>query len=183
MEWSDDKVIVRNLRSYNDVFVFLLGKIAQSHPYPSNGNPPEYAKNRAFLLSCDPVNPISDWVLWVKDYLGYAYYGRTFMPCNMEYPELELKKETSFLFAYDSTFPVNGYPLMICPYIRDLEADAWHPRAKGLVWDDADGELYKMTYDNRANPEVTLEQIKAAYKRLREVMDKAISSAFPNEKA
>lgn len=183
VEWHDDMVVVKNLGFYNDIFAFLLRMIDNEHPYPCNGIAEEFVFNRAFCLSCVRVDPIKDWVSWVKNYKSSANYGRTLMPCNSEFGDLELRKGTSFLFAYDSTFPVNDYPLMICPYVRVMEADAWHPRTIGLEWNDAEGELYKMTYENRAHQEVTMEQIKASYKRLRDVMDKAISSAFSVKEA
>lgn len=45
-----------------------------------------------------------------------------------------------------------------------------------LKWDDANGELYQMTYEHRADPSVTLDDIKQAYIQLRAFMDPIVAS-------
>ena len=60
---------------------------------------------------------------------------------------------------------------MICPYARRMEAGGWRPTVTKIEWDDSDGELYQLAFDNRADKTVTLEDIRKAYERFRTKLD------------
>lgn len=174
---SEEALIVKVWEGHPDALSFLLSVIAKTHPYPSNNPATVVPSAKGFLLSPTLVEPITDWDLWIRRYLHGAESGRTLMPCPTSYRSLALKPGTSFLFSWDTTFPVRGYPEMICPYVRELPPDSFFlPHATALKWDDANGELYQMTYEHRADPSVTLDDIKQAYIQLRAFMDPIVAS-------
>lgn len=66
---------------------------------------------------------------------------------------------------------------MICPYVRELTSESFFvPRATALKWDDANGELYRMTYEHRADPSVTLDDIKQVYLQFKAFLDPIVAS-------
>lgn len=174
---SEEALIVKVWEGHPDALSFLLSVIAKTHPYPSNNPATVVPSAKGFLLSPTLVEPITDWDLWIRRYLHRAGSGRTLMPCPTSYRSLALKPGSSFLFSRDTTFPIKGYPEMICPYVRELTSESFFiPRATALKWDDANGELYQMAYEHRADPSVTLDDIKQAYIQLRAFMDPIVAS-------
>lgn len=179
---QDHLVVIRIPPSEYEEFEFLKGKIWESHPYLSNSIKEFVPGQNGMLFSMNPVDPVIDWVGWLKMYFHHADSGRTLMPCNAAFHALRLREDVSFSFAYDRTFGVrNEYPLMICPYVRVIEPGHWHPRTKGLKWDDADGDLYSIAFENRANPSVTIEEIKEAYSQFRLLLDPFIEEVNASE--
>lgn len=180
VEIKGDFVIIRASKSNPDVMLFLMGQIVHSHPYPSNCVK-EYCPNEeGTLFSVAPVDPIVDWHNWFMQYLGRAYYGRSLMPCNADYQFLRLRDDASFLLAFDSTFGVSIHPKMICPYVRELESNSWRPKYKRLKWDDADGELYRITYENRADSSVTLQKIQEAFQIMKDSLEPIVDEINKN---
>lgn len=177
VETTGGALIVKACGSHADTLFFLLGEIAKTHPYPSNNPAAVVPSSKGVLLSPTPVEPITDWEAWTRQYLHRADSGRTLMPCPMSYRSLALKPGTSFLFSWDTTFRIKGYPEMICPYVRELTSESFFvPRATALKWDDANGELYRMTYEHRADPSVTLDDIKQVYLQFKAFLDPIVAS-------
>ena len=183
VEVKDGCVLIKIPQYDTDAISFLKRKIFAEHIYPSNSIEKYVPGKKGILFSETPIEPIVDWLSWLNEYLRNANYGRTLMPCNSEYQALRLRQDASFLFAYDSTFGVSPYPKMICPYVREIQPHDWHPRVNKLIWDDADGDLYTMTYDNRADSAVTIDDIRSAYFRLRESLDPMVNELQKKEKA
>ena len=176
---TDGVVVIKVPRSGDDSLYFLLERLAETHPYPSNSPKSVLPSATGLLFSTTPVNPISDWDAWASLYLHHEDSGRTLMPCNTEFKALMLKKGTFFPFARDRTLLIDGYPEMICPYVRELSPSDWYPRPIALKWSDADGELFKMTFEHRAEEAVTIEDIKESYGRLKALLDPIVKALSP----
>ena len=172
---QDGVVIINALPSGEPTCLFLKKALLRSHPYMSNSIDSFQLDMKGKLLSVIPIDPITDWKDWFQIYRSLPAYGRTLMPCNSEYQALRLRDDASFFFAWDQTFDVSSYPKMICPYVRELEPGGLHPTVKGLKWDDVDGELYRITFENRADPSVSLLEIQETYQKMKAQLDPIVS--------
>jgi hypothetical protein len=167
-------IILSSKNNGLDVFQFLLIQLYSTHPYPHNVVS-DYTDWTGFLLSKNMIDPIGDYHKWAETYMNNSFYARSFMPCNSRFKVLQVKS-TSFPFSFDSTFPISGYPQMICPYIRIVDPDFWGGHSNKLEWNDDNGELYNLTYSIRADESVTIEQIKDAYSEFRKTLDPIIDT-------
>ena len=174
---KDDAVLITLTADSDDTLRFLLKRLFQTHPYPNN-DISAYTTDSGFSLSKEPVEPIGDYRTWAQKYLSNSFYARSLMPCNSPFKALQIKPSANFNFSQDETFPVRKYPKMICPYIRIFHHDKWDPSSDKLEWNDADGELYHLTYTYRADESVTLDQIKEVYAEFRKMMDPIIHAAI-----
>lgn len=179
---QENLIIIKIPQTAYEEFQFLKGMICDSHPFLSNSIREYVPDQDGILFSLSPVDPVVDWVRWLKMYYYHANSGRTLMPCNVAFQALRLREDVSFPFAYDTSFGVRSeYPIMICPYVREMEPGQWHPRIKGLKWDDADGDLYSIVFENRADPSVTMEEIKKAYSQFRSLLDPFVQQVNATE--
>ena len=171
LEEKDDSVVIRV--SHEDVFIFLLGQLKKTHPFVSNDGK-RYVEDGRVVLYCQEKEPIADYEIWANSYLKLGYYGRSMMPCNSEFKNLRIDPSVRFLFSFDPTFPIDDYFQMICPYVRKTRPGYFRPDIEGLEWDDANGELYRMAFEHRADKSVTLEMIRNGYSLLRNQLESII---------
>ena len=100
---------------------------------------------------------ITDLKSWIDKCYKKIHFARGLMPCLKEYIVLQLKDDYQPVGIYDRTF--SGfesfqYPKMICPYVV----------MDSLLSVDVGDYLYDLVYQNRADKDVTKEQIIEAYK-------------------
>lgn len=102
---------------------------------------------------------VSDIRKWLKAYSRSRSMARTLMPCLNKYNALRLREDMCIPWAYDdiSSFKFS-VPYMICPYVKDVEPGFFCTNV-GLRWDDGDGKLAQMTYDNRFDKSTTMDEI------------------------
>ncbi len=171
-----DKALFINV-VYGDELVFLRNQVYITHKYPTNNiinylNEDDYSYG--YLLSMTPVDPIGNFDDWTYKYLDSSHFARSLMPLNNEFKSLRIKDGIHFNFSKDFSFSVSGYPQMICPYVRCPNENSRYD-AKMLKWNDCNGDLYRITYDNRYDESVTIDDIIETYSRFRKKMEPHIS--------
>ena len=168
---TKDNVTIKSGYAANDAqpLYFLLGQLLETHPYVTFTSFVEDGVNRVcFELSKNERALIENWKGWFQNYKQNVFSARGLMPCNEKY--VVLKVEPNKYWSVNWTFPWEmEIPLMICPYtIKRTQPDILYGFGKPtLVWDDCEEKLYQMTYNQRADKSVTMEQIRDAYKDFR----------------
>lgn len=141
---------------YDDVVHFLHNRLKLEYKYFGLKwiNRHQYT-----LYSNTPCELIADMDGWLKDYCNSHSTARTLMPCMDKYNKLRLKEGAVIPWGTDCTslFGFN-VPQMICPYVKEVEPGLFC-HAVGLKWNDGDGNLAQMTFDNRFDPTTTMDEI------------------------
>jgi hypothetical protein len=119
---------------------------------------------------------IQDWEFWFYIYWNQSHYARGLMPCIDKYKHVQLDKKFSMPTAYDNTFYGFhfNYPIMICPYIRKYKHTGFFGVVESLEVDMPD-KLIDIVFDNRADKNVTKEDIKQTYQNFVEDMKDIVS--------
>ncbi|MGL4981633.1 MAG: HD domain-containing protein [Treponemataceae bacterium] len=172
---NGNTIIIDSYILSSDISKFII-YINQDYYISFNEDENAYYDIFEITLSKAEIDLIDDWEWWFRKYKQSLQYARTLMPCNKKYIALALKDDYKDSVVRDNIFvEKKKYPQMICPYIRiyNRESSSIHSFASNLEW-SASEKLFNIAFENRLDETVTIEDIRKAYAKFKEDMEKIV---------
>lgn len=172
MKDNKDNVVIDY--PHDDSYYFLHYYFHKSYPYSGL----RWIGGRQYVLySNHTCELIGDMACWLRTYSkAMDSPARSLMPCNQKYLKLRIKDDFDMAWSMDRTslfmFPV---PHMICPYVKEV-VPGYFCNVVGIHWDDNDGKLTEMIYENRYEETTSMEEIVTALQSYRQDTENIVDS-------